>query len=217
MIGVCAAGILIRAVAPLLADKTTEPPVLAVSDDGAVVVPLLGGHRGANRLAREIAEALGATAAVTTAGDVALGVALDEPPAGYRLANPERRQAGDGRAAVRRRRRASSATTSSASTANEAGPVDLAVTEAPLEGGATRLVYHPQTLRSRRRLRARRRPGGARPLVADTLAARPSIAPGAIAAVATLDLKADEPAVARTSPAASACRCACSRRPSWRR
>jgi cobalt-precorrin 5A hydrolase/precorrin-3B C17-methyltransferase len=87
VVGVCASGILIRAVAPLLVDKTIEPPVISVSDDGAVVVPLLGGHRGANRLAGEIADALGAVAAVTTAGDVALGVALDEPPAGWRLVN----------------------------------------------------------------------------------------------------------------------------------
>ncbi|MBT8411545.1 MAG: bifunctional cobalt-precorrin 5A hydrolase/precorrin-3B C(17)-methyltransferase, partial [Octadecabacter sp.] len=85
IIGVCASGILIRGVAPLLADKTTEPPVISVSDDGAVVVPLLGGHRGANRLAKQIADVLGGTAAVTTAGDVALGVALDEPPAGWRV------------------------------------------------------------------------------------------------------------------------------------
>ncbi|WP_341368554.1 precorrin-3B C(17)-methyltransferase [Yoonia sp. BS5-3] len=89
VIGVCASGILIRAVAPLLADKRTEPPVLSVSDDGAVVVPLLGGHRGANRLAADIAEGLQAVAAVTTAGDVALGVALDAPPAGWRLVNPQ--------------------------------------------------------------------------------------------------------------------------------
>lgn len=85
ILGVCASGILIRAVAPLLQDKTTEPPVVSVSDDGAVVVPLLGGHRGANRLAAQVAEILGATAAVTTAGDVSLGVALDAPPAGWRL------------------------------------------------------------------------------------------------------------------------------------
>ena len=89
IVGVCASGILIRGVAPLLADKTTEPPVISVSDDGAVVVPLLGGHRGANRLAAEISEALGAVAAVTTAGDVAMGVALDSPPAGWRLVNPQ--------------------------------------------------------------------------------------------------------------------------------
>ncbi len=89
VIGVCAAGILIRAVAPLLADKTTEPPVIAVADDGSVVVPLLGGHRGANRLAAEISEVCEGVAAVTTAGDVAMGVALDAPPTGWRLVNPQ--------------------------------------------------------------------------------------------------------------------------------
>jgi cobalt-precorrin 5A hydrolase/precorrin-3B C17-methyltransferase len=63
--------------------------VVSVADDGSVVVPLLGGHRGANRLARKIAEALDSTAAVTTAGDVSLGVSLDEPPEGWALANPQ--------------------------------------------------------------------------------------------------------------------------------
>ena len=52
IIGVCAAGILIRALAPLISDKRKEPPVLAVSEDGRTVVPLLGGHNGANRLAQ---------------------------------------------------------------------------------------------------------------------------------------------------------------------
>ena len=89
IVGVCAAGVLIRAVAPLLADKRAEPPVVAVAEDGSCAVPLLGGHRGANALARRVAEALGGVAAVTTAGDLALGVALDAPPAGWRLANPE--------------------------------------------------------------------------------------------------------------------------------
>ena len=89
MIGVCAAGILIRAVAPLLNDKRTEPPVVAVPDDGSTVIPLLGGHHGANRLAKKIAEVLESHAAVTTAGDVALGIALDEPPAGWRVVSPE--------------------------------------------------------------------------------------------------------------------------------
>jgi len=89
VIGVCAAGILIRAVAPLLNDKRAEPPVVAVPDDGSTVVPLLGGHRGANRLAKQIADVLEGHAAVTTAGDVALGIALDEPPAGWRVVNPE--------------------------------------------------------------------------------------------------------------------------------
>lgn len=87
--GVCAAGILVRSVAPALADKRAEPPVVAVSDDGAFAVPLLGGHRGGVELARCIANAIGGTAAVTTAGDRRFGIALDEPPAGWTLANPE--------------------------------------------------------------------------------------------------------------------------------
>ncbi|MFD0978335.1 precorrin-3B C(17)-methyltransferase [Tropicimonas aquimaris] len=89
IIGIAAAGILIRTLAPLLGNKRSEPPVLAVAPDGSAVVPLLGGHRGANALARQIAGILGTEAALTTAGDVALGVALDEPPEGWRLDNPE--------------------------------------------------------------------------------------------------------------------------------
>jgi cobalt-precorrin 5A hydrolase/precorrin-3B C17-methyltransferase len=90
IVGLCASGILIRALAPLIDDKRTEPPVVAIAEDGSVAVPLLGGHRGANALARVIAEATGGLAAITTAGDLRLGFALDEPPPGWRIANPER-------------------------------------------------------------------------------------------------------------------------------
>src|SRR3546814_4821115 len=48
VIGICAAGILIRAVASRLADKHSEPPLIAVAADGSAVVPLLGGHHGGN-------------------------------------------------------------------------------------------------------------------------------------------------------------------------
>ncbi|MEM7508393.1 MAG: precorrin-3B C(17)-methyltransferase [Pseudomonadota bacterium] len=89
VIGVCAAGILIRAVAPLLSDKRVEPPVVAVAEDGSAAIPLLGGHRGANRLARQIAQALDTEAQITTAGDLALGLALDEPPPGWRLSGAQ--------------------------------------------------------------------------------------------------------------------------------
>ena len=40
IVGLCASGILIRSVAPLLADKHDEPPVVAVAEDGSVAVPL---------------------------------------------------------------------------------------------------------------------------------------------------------------------------------
>jgi len=86
--GVCAAGILIRAVAPLLGDKQREPAVVAIAEDGSVAIPLLGGHHGANRIARAIAGATEGVAAITTAGDVRLGFGLDDPPAGWRVANP---------------------------------------------------------------------------------------------------------------------------------
>ncbi len=88
IVGICAAGILIRALAPLLGDKRAEPPVLALAEDASAVVPLLGGHRGANALAQKIAVALDCPAALTTAGDLRFGLALDDPPPGWHLANP---------------------------------------------------------------------------------------------------------------------------------
>ncbi|MBW4655032.1 MAG: precorrin-3B C(17)-methyltransferase [Kaiparowitsia implicata GSE-PSE-MK54-09C] len=89
IIGLCAAGILIRTVAPLLSNKQHEPPLIAVAEDGSAVVPLLGGLRGVNDLARQVAMALGTAAAITTAGDLRFRTALLSPPAGYTLANPE--------------------------------------------------------------------------------------------------------------------------------
>jgi cobalt-precorrin 5A hydrolase/precorrin-3B C17-methyltransferase len=89
IVGLCASGILIRAIGPLLDDKRAEPPVIALAEDGSVAVPLLGGHHGGNALARTLADALGCHAAITTAGDLRLGFALDEPPPGWHIANPE--------------------------------------------------------------------------------------------------------------------------------
>src|SRR5712691_453260 len=74
IVGLCASAILIRAVASLIDDKTVEPPVVALAEDGSVAVPLLGGHRGANALARALAAGLGGVAAITTASDLRLGV-----------------------------------------------------------------------------------------------------------------------------------------------
>lgn len=89
IISICAAGIIIRSLAPLLSDKRAEPPVLAVAEDGSAVVPLLGGLHGVNDLAREIAAALGVQPAITTTGDIRFRTALLSPPQGYYLANPE--------------------------------------------------------------------------------------------------------------------------------
>ncbi len=88
IIGVCASGILIRAVASLAANKFEEPPVLAVAQDGSSVVPLLGGHHGANELAVRIAAHIGGHAAITTASDISFGVDIENPPQGYKLGTP---------------------------------------------------------------------------------------------------------------------------------
>jgi cobalt-precorrin 5A hydrolase / precorrin-3B C17-methyltransferase len=89
IIGICAAGIIIRTLAPLITDKSQEPPVLAVAEDGSAVVPLLGGLNGVNELARQIAEALNVQAAITSTGDLRFRTTLLSPPSGYYLANPE--------------------------------------------------------------------------------------------------------------------------------
>jgi len=89
LIGICAAGILIRTLAPMLSDKRQEPPVLAVAEDGSAVVPLLGGLNGVNDLARCIAEILDVKPAITTTGDLRFHTALLSPPPGYHLANPD--------------------------------------------------------------------------------------------------------------------------------
>jgi cobalt-precorrin 5A hydrolase/precorrin-3B C17-methyltransferase len=193
VIGVCASGILIRAVAPLLNDKTAEPPVVSVADDGSTVVPLLGGHRGANRLAKDLAEMLSGHAAVTTAGDVALGVALDTPPLGWRLANPENAKgvmAGllSGGAAK------STGENIWGLDSNPDGMVTLITTEESVAGDDTTLVYHPQKITLGVGCARNCDPQELWQLVQKTFTDN-NIALGCVAAIGSLDLKADEPAM----------------------
>jgi len=89
IIALCAAGIVIRTLAPLLLEKGAEPPVLAVAEDGSAVVPLLGGLGGVNTMAREIAAALQVAPAITTSGELRFGTCLLNPPSGYRLGDLE--------------------------------------------------------------------------------------------------------------------------------
>lgn len=80
-----ATGAAVRLVAPLLADKRTDPPVVTVDDAGRFAVALAGGHAGANDLAQRVADALGAAPVVTTASDALALPALDRPASGLRL------------------------------------------------------------------------------------------------------------------------------------
>ncbi|MFI3047209.1 precorrin-3B C(17)-methyltransferase [Pseudomonas coronafaciens] len=89
IIALCAAGIVIRTLAPLLLEKGAEPPVLAVAEDGSAVLPLLGGLGGVNVMARSIASALGIAPAITTSGELRFGTCLLNPPSGYALGDLE--------------------------------------------------------------------------------------------------------------------------------
>nr|WP_314617390.1 precorrin-3B C(17)-methyltransferase [uncultured Pseudomonas sp.] len=89
IVALCAAGIVIRSLASLLGEKGEEPPVLAVAEDGSAVVPLLGGLSGVNVMARELGDALGVAAAITTSGELRFGTCLLNPPEGYALADIE--------------------------------------------------------------------------------------------------------------------------------
>lgn len=76
IIGAC--GIAIRAIAPFVRDKFTDPAVLAVDEMGRFVQPLLSGHfGGANALAIEIAGFIGAQAVISTGTDVRGKFAVD--------------------------------------------------------------------------------------------------------------------------------------------
>ncbi|MBE7472605.1 MAG: precorrin-4 C(11)-methyltransferase [Anaerolineae bacterium] len=74
-------GVAVRAIAPLLGHKASDPAVVCLDEAGQSVIPLLGGHQaGANELARQIATLTGGYAAITTASEVQGKPALDLPP-----------------------------------------------------------------------------------------------------------------------------------------
>ncbi len=197
VIGICAAGILIRAVAPLLADKSAEPPVIAVAEDGSSVVPLLGGHHGANDLARRIAAALGSHAAVTTAGDLRLGLALDEPPQGWRLQDPAQVKAVAAALLAGEKVQVVNETAADAAwlaALPQAADGTRRILISTRADAAADLVYHPQTLvlgiGCERLAEAAEVADLTRRCLKDA-----NLAPQSVAAIASIALKAAEPAI----------------------
>ena len=79
LVAVMATGITIRAVAPYLESKLTDPAVIGVDAAGKFVISLLAGHYGgANELTKIIARGIGGTAVITTASDATGKQSVDE-------------------------------------------------------------------------------------------------------------------------------------------
>lgn len=77
-VAVAAVGAVVRVAAPLLGTKSSDPAVVVLDEEGRFAVSVLGGHHGANELAREVAALLGAEPVLSTASDTAGTPALDE-------------------------------------------------------------------------------------------------------------------------------------------
>jgi cobalt-precorrin 5A hydrolase / precorrin-3B C17-methyltransferase len=186
IVGLCAAGILIRSIAPLLQDKLHEPAVIAVASDGSAVVPLLGGLHGANDLARVIATALAVPPAITTTGDLRFQTTLLAPPTGYTLANPQhgKQFISDLIAGEKLQLLGSAAWLASAQLPTDPqGKLSIQVTEKLVPPAADRLVYHPATIV----LAICRTKENTEPLAIDLAAilARQQLSPLAIAGIIT--------------------------------
>ena len=70
LVFISACGIAVRAVAPQIKSKLTDPAVVVCDEMGRFAVSLLSGHAGgANELTEKIASLIGATSVITTASD----------------------------------------------------------------------------------------------------------------------------------------------------
>lgn len=88
---IMATGIVVRAIAPLLEDKLTDPCVVVLDEKGRHAISLLAGHiGGGNELAVKVAGLLGGTPVITTASDTLGLVALDVWVNGQDLYIPSR-------------------------------------------------------------------------------------------------------------------------------
>ena len=201
IIGLCASGILIRAIGPHLEDKRREPAVVAVAEDGSSAVPLLGGHHGANELARRIATICKGHAAITTASDLRIGVALDEPAPDYVLGNPQDMKSVTAEILAGAAVKLEAAQGLSPfpgldpALADGASPfVTLRVTHARTAGDGRTLVYHPKTLVLG--IGCERGVSAAEVIAhAEAVLDGAGLAPQALAALASIDVKADETAI----------------------
>ncbi|MCY3030025.1 MULTISPECIES: cobalt-precorrin 5A hydrolase [Aerococcus] len=79
VIAIMATGVVVRALAPVIEDKMTDPAVLVLDEGGQHVISLLAGHFGrANHYARLLAKELPSQAVITTATDSQGRLGIDD-------------------------------------------------------------------------------------------------------------------------------------------
>jgi cobalt-precorrin 5A hydrolase len=173
-----AVGIAVRAIAPHIRSKLTDPAVLVMDELGRHVIPILSGHiGGANELALEIAEKTGAEAVITTATDLNGLPAIDTWAVKNDCAieNPE---------AIR----------AVSAAALSGKPVGVMITERRLTPPfPVTLVLRPRTLVLGAGCRRGVPPGRFEENALDFLKSS-GVSPLSVRALATIDRKADEPA-----------------------
>ena len=205
VVAVGACGLVTRLIAPLLADKEHDPAVVVIDPRGRYAIPLLGGHAaGGERLAEEIAALLGGEAVLSGASGAQGRLALDA----FGTAWGWRRGAGDWRALMGR-----AAGTELVAVRQENGlalwralPAAEALVDAAPEAAATgpELVvsvrrgegcrWHPPCLWIGLGCERNSSESVLERLVATTLAEH-GLAEEAVAGLASVSLKGDEPAL----------------------
>ncbi|MEA5415718.1 cobalamin biosynthesis protein, partial [Synechococcus sp. BA-132 BA5] len=199
VVAVGACGLVTRLIAPLINDKNTDPAVLVVDPQGHFVVPLLGGHAaGGDRLSKEIAALIGGEAVLTGASAAWDRLPLDA----FGLAWGWRRGGGDWRGLMVEAARGSQTnlrqesgntlwqSLEAADTAETTGTAALVIS--PQEGDGCR--WHPPALWLGLGCERDTSLSVLERLVTEGLAQQ-GLAPEAVAGLASIDRKGDEPAL----------------------
>ena len=160
-----------------------------------------GGHHGANALAEAVADATGGMAAVTTASEARLGLALDAPPPGWTVADPPAAKAvtaallaGEPVRLVVEAGDPTWITDTGLDISDDALPA-IRITDRARSAERNELVLHPPILALGVGCERDTEPAELEALARATLAEH-GLAPASVACVISLDLKEDEPAVA---------------------
>lgn len=204
---IMATGIVVRIIAALLDHKTTDPAVVVCDEAGQFAISLVSGHvGGANALAREVARLTGGQPVITTATDVNRVPAIDviAVEADLTIENPDAIKAVNMALLTGRRivvhdpyakvihRLPEGPVRSSSAAAFDRKDAGIFVDHKRLDLPPHVLVLRPGSLVAGMGCNRGTDDGEMRDLLVDTLA-KNRLSVSSLRALATVDLKADEP------------------------